>query len=261
MMLIGAATLEFRIFFSLFGVTVIGTIISIRRFQNSRGKKNLTALADRLRFSITPDLRISYIDRRYNNPTINPYRQVAYESAELGIAGQLRGRSIRFSEYKTTGGKSSMYWAEIATATRASRLTFSLQPEHAGAKLAELLGQHENKIGDEEFDRRWRIFTNEPAALSALLVPELRAQINESAFKAGQFCNKNWLNYVLVKFTYWGQGEFYLNGGWLRYREGGHFSNEDRVTRYESMVGLMCDLAEATEVAAEKFSPPSPSSP
>jgi hypothetical protein len=217
------------------GVTV--PVLWVCSAQITRAKRNMTALADRLGFEVTPNLFIPLIPRscnKYNN------NLSSNEPMDTGIEGSVNGRSVRFVKYVTGSGKYGQLWSEIAVSVRADSFAFTLRPDNVAWKLVESLGHHEIKVGDKEFDRRWRINSNQPETLKAVLLPELRHQIDQSAAR---------------------QGEFMLEYGYVRYRELGDFDNPKRVARYESMIGLMCDLAEAIEVAAENYRPLSPNSP
>lgn len=116
----------------------------------------------------------------------------------------------------------------------ANSFTFSLTPETIFTKIGELLGNQEIKIGDAEFDQQWRIQANDVATLHTLLTPKLRENIDQPSAKIGNFI---------------------LENDWIRHREWGDFFNAARVARLESMIGLMCDLADAIEVAAKKCTP------
>ena len=201
-------------------------------------KRNLGALAERLHFTVSPNLWIPGIKRSFKTKYFGGV--VDNPTAELGIAGAVHGRPIRFSSFEIGGGKTTQIFAEIAVAAQVNKFTFSCHHSSYFGNLLESSSDARFKINDEEFDRSWRLTTNSPTTLKALLIPELRKAIAESsAF----------------------QGEFYLEFDWLRYRELGDFSDAELVARYESMIGLMCDLAVASEVVAEKYSPPSPNSP
>ena len=228
------------IFGGMFCLSIVSGIVG-----GGRAKKNLTALAERLGFTVTPNFRIPALERSARTHssstiTITLGAKTEFLSQEFGIQGTVRGRGVRFSKYTTGSGKSSISWVELAVAAKANGFIFSLQPENFVWKIFEFFGQHEIKIGDEEFDKRWRINANDAPTLQMLLLPELRAKIEQTSARFG---------------------EFYLDHDWIRYREQGTFSDAKRVARLEGMVGLMCDLAQAIEVAAENYRPLSPGGP
>jgi len=202
-------------------------------WQNAKAKKNLTDLAQRLGFPVTPKVRIPSLSRSLKKQVFN--RGLGSPSIELGIQGTIRGHNVRFSRFTTGSGKTQITWAELAVSVHAHAFAFSLRREFLLGKLGGLFGFTDVKIGDEVFDQRWRIKTTHAATLQALLLPELRAKISNAAASSG---------------------DFYLENDWIRYREKGSFTNPKVVARLESMVELMCDLAEAIDVAAEKYSPP-----
>jgi hypothetical protein len=216
----------------------IGTIAVVRWLQNSRAQKNLASLANRLGFTITGNGYIPFIQRYCNSQSLTAVLNLGDPPDELGIQGQIRGRSVRFSEFVTGSGRIKLNWAELAVATHANQFTFSLRQRDASWGLMALRDDGEVKIGDDDFDRRWRFNSNDGTTLRTLMTPELRGKID-------QFGNQI--------------GAFFLENDWICYRESGDFSNSERVGRYEKMVGLMGDLAEAIEVAAEKFTLPPPS--
>ncbi len=55
-------------------------------------------------------------------------------------------------------------------------LTFELQPQGLGTRLAELFGAKEITVGDAAFDAAWFIRTNTPESFGALLLPEIRTR-------------------------------------------------------------------------------------
>jgi len=207
-------------------------VIFIIWWQNAKVKKNLTDLAQRLGFPVTPKMRLPSLSRSIKKAA---FGLNLGDSTELGIQGALHGHQVRFSRFTTGSGKTKIVWAELAVSAHARAFAFSLRREYLGWKLVSLFGFTDVKIGDEVFDQRWRIKTTNAATLQALLLPELRAKISNAAASSG---------------------DFYLENDWIRYREKGSFSNDKVVARLEGMVPMMCDLAEAIDVAAEKYSPP-----
>ncbi len=149
------------------------------------------------------------------------------------VNGTLLGRKIDFFSYVTGSGKSSTTWAAVmAQAATAGTLTFTLQKQGFGTKIAELFGAHEITVGDGEFDAAWFVQTNQPEFLRAALIPELRAKLM-AARRAGT------------------TGKFELKGSEIKYAEVGTFADAKRIGRFAALADVMCDLAAVSEVAAE----------
>ncbi|HTB80103.1 MAG TPA: hypothetical protein VK717_04370 [Opitutaceae bacterium] len=149
------------------------------------------------------------------------------------VNGTLLGRKIDFFSYVTGSGKSSTTWAAVtAQAATAGPLTFTLQKQGFGTKIAELFGAHEITVGDGEFDAAWFVQTNQPEFLRAALIPELRAKLM-AVRRAGA------------------TGKFELKGSEIKYAEVGTFAEVKRIERFATLADVMCDLASVAEVAAE----------
>jgi hypothetical protein len=118
----------------------------------------------------------------------------------------------------------------MAVSARADDFYFSLcclRRIHISNKLPDVTEQSEIKIGNDEFDRRWRIMTNRTTTLQAMLTPEFCAKIDEIAAQAS--------------------GSFYFDNNWFRLVELGDFTSNKRTERYEAMIDFMCDVAESIE--------------
>ena len=96
-------------------------------------------------------------------------------------------------------------------------LTFELQPQGLGTRLAELFGAKESTVGDAAFDAAWFIRTNAPETFGALLLSEIRTRF-------------------LALHNAGGKGTVELADGWLRYAEEGHFGQEKSVARLEQIL-------------------------
>ena len=146
--------------------------------------------------------------------------------------GQRRGRRVRFWSYTTGAGKSRRHWVATAVAPRnPGTLTFQLQPQGLGTRLAELFGATEITVGEAAFDAAWFVRTNQPATFGALLLPEIRSRL-------------------LALRTAGGKGTVKLEEGWISYAEEGHFGREELVARLEQILPALEDLADAVEVGA-----------
>jgi hypothetical protein len=145
--------------------------------------------------------------------------------------GERRGRRVRFWSYTTGTGKSRRHWVATAVAPRTpGTLTFQLQPQGLGTRLAELFGAKEISVGDVAFDAAWFVRTNQPATFGALLLPEIRSRL-------------------LAVRERGGKGTVQLEEGWIRYAEEGHFGREQVVARLEEILPALEDLADAVEVS------------
>jgi hypothetical protein len=195
-------------------------------FISRNGKKTLQAVADRLGFTIAPKFQVSSTNR--SGGSIFGF---GGSRGERGIEGTVRGRAVQISEFLVDEGKHEQTYLELVVAANANHFKFALHRRGLIRKLGGFLGVHETTIGDEEFDRRWRITASDMTTLQSVLSPELRTKIDQSA----------------NNFS-----EFNLYNDWIRYREQATISNSGPLRRMEGMVELMCDLAEAIEKVAEK---------
>lgn len=147
--------------------------------------------------------------------------------------GQRRGRPVRFWSYVTGSGKSRRQWVAVGAAPRPpARLTFELQPQGLGTRIAEFFGAREITVGDAAFDTAWFVRTNAPESFGLLLLPEIRSRL--VALRAAG-----------------GRGTVKLEDGWIRYSEEGHFGQDKVVARLEQVLPALEDLADAVEVAAD----------
>ncbi len=149
------------------------------------------------------------------------------------IEGQRHGRRVRIWTFSTGSGKSRQGWIAAGVEPRALReFTFDLRPQGLGSKFATLFGAKEAVTGDRAFDERWFLQTNAPEALAPALIGEIRAQL-DAAYAAGA------------------RGHFRTEKGLVCYVEPGGFYHEPALTRIESLLPLLNDLADVAEVCAE----------
>jgi len=220
--------------FVFFAAPIFALIFVLNSRQIWQAKKNLTALAGRLGFALMPEAQLSLIQRTWRR-----IFSLSTNQSMMGIYGQVHARSVRIFSYtvSTVGPRRyDVKWTEMAVSTSAASFSFSLRPKNIVWKLLGQLSNQEIKLNDEEFDRHWRVNSNQPETLKVVLLPELRSQINQYAARLG---------------------EFSLESDAIRYRVQGDFNNAALVARYEGMIGLLCDLAEAAEVAAKNYRPES----
>lgn len=161
---------------------------------------------------------------------------VADERKWLGASpraeGERRGRRLKFWSYTTGAGESRRQWIATGVAPRTlGNLTFELQPQGLGTRLAELFGAKEITVGDAAFDAAWFIRTNTPDTFGALLLPEIRTRL-------------------LALRTAGGKGTVELADGWIRYTEEGHFGQDKVVARLEQILPALEDLVDAVEVSS-----------
>lgn len=152
--------------------------------------------------------------------------------SSLSLVGRKEGRSLRFWTFSTGSGKSRQSWVAVGLEVRPlGEFTFDLRPQGVLTKLSALFGAREAVIGDPAFDQRWFLRTNNPDALAAALVPEIRERLDE-AYAAGA------------------RGYFRTEQGWVCYAETGTFSSDAKCARLESLIPLLRDLTDVAEVCA-----------
>ena len=142
------------------------------------------------------------------------------------VAGELRGKPVAVFLYSTGSGRSRVSWAAITVQlTRPSGLSFTLEKQGLGAKLAELFGAREITLGDARFDAAWFVQTNQPEFLSAALIPELREKLM-AVQGAGA------------------RGKFELKDGLVKYAEQGSLADAKLAERFVALADLVGDLAD-----------------
>jgi hypothetical protein len=162
-----------------------------------------------------------------------PFEPATGWFGQPAVSGALRGRAVRVFNYTTGSGKSRVTWSAVTAQTTLTVLfTFTLKKRSLGTRLAELFGAHEVAVGDPEFDRAWFVQTSRPELMRAMLLPELRAKLMEVR-RAGA------------------TGAFEHKDGAVKYAEVGSFALAGRAGRFPALAGVVCDLADVAEVAAE----------
>lgn len=196
----------------LFVVVLVGGLVVWAVRREIKAARNLTALAARLGLRFRP--------AKENEPGVG-------NTAE----GDFQGRPARFWTYATGSGKSRTEWVAVSVRLAGeSRLTLQLKPQGFGTKLAELFGAKEIEVGEPRFDGEWFIRTHSPATCRAALLPELRERLM-TARQTGA------------------RGVFTVEKGVAAYTEMGTFARDTTVTRLESLLPLLRDLAEAVETS------------
>lgn len=195
----------------LFGV-FLGVVIWLGRKQHHRALANLEALAQR------HGLRL------VSSRSMLSSRHV--------VAGDMRGRTVRFWSFTTGSGKSRQYWVAVGVQPRrVGAFTFRIEPQGMAARLAELFGAKEIQVGDPRFDDAWFIRTSHPTELAAGLLPEIREKLM-AARAAGA------------------KGEFKCEDGFVCYVQQGNFSKDETVALLEAQLSVLSDLADVAEVCA-----------
>lgn len=215
------------IFLGVF-LALVGWIVWAAIAANRRIQENLRNLATQLGMEFVP------APRRLDQPR---------------LTGKLRGRKADIFSYVTGSGKSSTaYVAMTVEVAMPDKLSCTLNKRSFGTRMAERiatkmaerffteiaesLGVQEITIGDAEFDQAWVTWTNQPEFMRAALLPELRAKL-VVAQRAGA------------------TGTFEINGGLVKYKEIGYFSETEKCERFVKLVDMVGDLAEVIAVAAE----------
>jgi hypothetical protein len=204
--------MDHLIVFALF-LVFFGLLVVWGKAQQRRIASRVAALALRHGFTVVADER-------------------KWLGANPRAEGERRGRRLKFWSYTTGAGKSRRQWVATGVAPRTlGNLTFELQPQGLGTRLAELFGAKEITVGDAAFDAAWFIRTNTPDTFGALLLPEIRTRL-------------------LALRTAGGKGNVELADGWIRYTEEGHFGQDKVVARLEQILPALEDLADAVEVSS-----------
>jgi len=184
---------------------------------SKRAAQNIRELAEML--GLQADLRPPSLGLFYSEPR---------------ASGQWRGKALEIFSYSTGSGKSRVQWCAVSAAVRVDAgLRFTLQQQGFGTKVMELFGAHEIQVGDEDFDRRWFIQTNQPDFFRAALLPELRAKISALATDSSTRGLK-----------------LQLEDGQVRYAEQGSFANARIAGRVGQAAEVVADLADVAEVFA-----------
>jgi len=160
-----------------------------------------------------------------------------FAATERWLEGAPHGRAMRVWSFTTGSGKSRQHWvAASVQPRRTGALTFRLEPQGFGTKVAQWFGAKEIEVGDARFDAAWFVRTNQPELLRAALVPEVREKLM-AARQAGA------------------QGDFVFEDGSVRYAERGFFSSSKAMANLEAVVPALFDLADIVEVLAPQASP------
>lgn len=145
------------------------------------------------------------------------------------VEGDYRGRSVRIYSYVTGSGKSRTHWCAVeARAQNPGGLSFSISSENFLTRAGRAFGLQDVAVGDEAFDRKFFVRSNQPEYMRMALIPEVRAR-----FLAG-----------------WGAGSrggIKAEAGTVKYSEVGSFSSGKIVARVPQILELVCDAADIVE--------------
>jgi len=193
-------------------VGIIALISWLGARQNAKHRTLLQQLADRLGLQVQAEK-----PRFLSRP---PARAV----------GHIRGRRVEVATTRIQSGKTNQSWTVMAVTPQAGPgLTFALQRQGLGTRLAGSFGVKRLQFGDRNFDERWFVQTSHPAFLSAALLPEFRAKL--IALESGT-----------------PSGPIKREHETVTYRESGYLSSQAQVERFMAVTEVMLDLAEIAEV-------------
>lgn len=156
----------------------------------------------------------------------------AFGLQEASVEGQLQGKRVRFWSYTTGSGKSQRRWIAVGAQPRqGGALSFRIEPQGLGTRVAEFFGAKEIQVGDRRFDDAWFVRTNAPEVFGAALVPEIREKL-------------------LAARTAGAKGSYRIDEGWVVYAEEGSFAKPEAAQRLESLAPTLLDLADVVEFCA-----------
>lgn len=151
---------------------------------------------------------------------------------QASVEGRLQGKAVRFWSYTTGSGKSQRRWIAVGAQPRqCGSLSFRIEPQGVGTRVAEFFGAKEIQVGDRRFDDAWFVRTNAPEVFGAALLPELREKL-------------------LAARTAGAKGSYRLDEGWVLYAEEGSFAKPEAAQRLESLAPVLLDLADVVEFCA-----------
>ena len=199
-------------FTGVFLAAIVGAVLFGRK-QQEKAMANLTAMAN----SLGLDLVVSE-------------KRALFGSSPPRLNGVLRGRAVQVYSYTTGSGKSRQVWCALSAAVDdSSGLTLRISGENVLTRIGRTFGARELVVGDEAFDSRFWIKTNDPDYMRVALLPEVRSRFLEN-WNAGA------------------TGSISVENGEVKYVEQGFFSDAKRCDRFVAMAGLVCDIGEIVEV-------------
>lgn len=149
----------------------------------------------------------------------------------LGVRGIWQGREVKFWSFSTGSGKHQKRWVAVGTKLKVpTDLKFMISSQGFGSKIMEMFGSKEAKVGIPQFDDEWFLETNQPELLSVILVPGILNKIAAHPLNARQ------------------KG-YQLADGMVQFAEQGSLASTELIARLEERLVIVCDLADAIEVA------------
>ncbi len=142
------------------------------------------------------------------------------------LSGMIRGFTVSIYLIKKGSGKNSSVYTVLDVSLQNSK-PFQFHIYEAGlmSGLGKIFGMQDIEIGDENFDRKFVIKSNDATLISSFLSPSVRDSFLAAA----------------DKYANWGV-EF--NGQKLNYKRQGTFSSSRIIAEFEDMISLFCDLGE-----------------
>jgi len=149
----------------------------------------------------------------------------------IELVGEYRGKLLKIYHYTVGSGNSSTTYATARIlGFTGNDISFEVRREGFLSKLGKAVGLQDVRVGDEKFDKLFLVKASDTAVIAVTFVPEIRAK------------------FLKVWDELEAKGRIQLNGEELRYDEAGTIRNEAARLRFEAVVELLTDLAEAIEV-------------
>jgi len=170
------------------GVVVVGGIAVLARRAQGMRHDNVEAQVTRhgwSRVAEAPDL----VDRWRGAP----FGKGSARSASNVISGSYRGRPILAFDYayddRFQEGTVREVHSVYAVTLPAPLPDLELTREGVGGLVRSALGMGDLRVGDEEFDRSFRIASADPDFASAVLHPDFRRRLDEASNRCYRFEN------------------------------------------------------------------------
>lgn len=200
------------LFFGFVALVIVGGMFGARH-QARQARANLAQLGERLGLGVLEGKRLPIIG-----------------SMPAGLGGSCRGRAMRVFTYSTGTSKNRTQWCALAAKIADPRgFTLSISAENFLTRAGRMIGVDDVAIGDEVFDRRFYVKSNDPDYVRAALLPEVRAKLLE-AWKPDM------------------GGSIAVQGDEVRYTTQGSFAQTGTCNRLAGVTEIVCDLAEIVDV-------------
>jgi hypothetical protein len=178
------------------GVVVVGGIAMLNRRAHRMRKGNLDAqLAQHGWSRVAED---STLCDRWHGP---PFGQGTDRRATNVISGGYRGRAVLAFDYAFSGrfqeGTVRETYAVYAVDLPARLPDLALAPEGIRGRMRTAMGRGDVRVGDDAFDRTFRIDCADPNHAAAILHPEVRRKVLEAGKRSYRFENGALLTWEL----------------------------------------------------------------